>query len=78
METLSQSLQKEDLEGEVWKSLPEFDNLYLVSNYGRVFSLKRSQNRLLKQTIDPKGYNGFAYCECDQYDYLPEKWCSWS
>lgn len=43
-----------DQNGEVWK---EFDQYYLVSNHGRVKSLKGYNARILKQYPNSKGYN---------------------
>lgn len=34
-------LSMEDFEGEVWKDVPDFEGLYLVSNMGRIKSLDR-------------------------------------
>lgn len=35
------NMSLEDIEGEIWKDIPEFEGYYLVSNYGRVKSLER-------------------------------------
>lgn len=42
------------LENEIWKDIPHYEGLYLISNYGRVFSYYRK--KLLTLTVDSKGY----------------------
>lgn len=55
----------EDLQGEKWIDVPEFEGSYLISNYGRVKSIERLiitkagyevliKGRILKQTISKK------------------------
>lgn len=57
----------EPIEGEIWKEIPNFENLYAVSNKGRVKSLDRNvtykngriahyQEKLLAPIKDSKGY----------------------
>ena len=43
----------EDLDGEIWKDLPDFEGIYQVSTKGRVRSLKDSKHckpHILKQS----------------------------
>ena len=62
-----QNLQIEDLEGEAWKDVIDFEGLYKISNFGRVKSLPKilytgkgdeyiTKNRILKQRKDKNGY----------------------
>ena len=57
-----QNLNYEDLEGEIWKEIPGFDDYFLISNFGRAKSVDRiiytSNNKqrffkgiILKQTV---------------------------
>lgn len=39
---------------EIWKNIKDFENLYLISNFGRIKSINR--NIILKQSIDRYGY----------------------
>lgn len=60
------NLSLEDLEGEVWKFIPDCNNLYMVSNMGRIKSLasvrkfgnkkRRHKERILKQFPNWQGY----------------------
>lgn len=57
------NLSLEDLEGEVWKDIPNYEGLYQVSNLGRVKSLPRLDNKgrkinlsIRKQTVANVGY----------------------
>ena len=60
------NLSLEDLEGEVWKFIPDCDDLYMVSNMGRIKSLasvrkfgnkkRRHKERILKQFPNWQGY----------------------
>ena len=52
-------LNVKDLPHEIWKDIENFENLYKISNYGRVKSL-RKQVKILKARIDKKGYNHYA------------------
>ena len=44
-----------DAENEVWKGVVGYEDLFSVSNKGRLFSLRT--NKILKQNIVGKGYN---------------------
>lgn len=53
------NLSLENIKGEIWKDIPDYEGYYQVSNYGRVKSLSRYQSRkerILKQQISPEGY----------------------
>lgn len=39
---------------EIWKSVKGYENLYKISNYGRLFSCK--SNKILKYSVKPNGY----------------------
>jgi hypothetical protein len=43
-------------EEEEWRTVANYDNLYLVSNFGRIKSLNRNKGRILKQQTSPTGY----------------------
>lgn len=43
------------MENEVWKDIPNFENLYQISNFGNVKSLKRN-NYILNGIYDKDGY----------------------
>lgn len=43
---------------EIWKDVPEWENLYCVSNMGRIFS--KRYNRIKAQTMNN---NGYARCD---------------
>lgn len=43
-------------ENEIWKEIDGWEGKYLISNYGRVKSLKRAAPRILKQRIGSTGY----------------------
>lgn len=45
-----------DYEGETWKYIDGYDHKYLISNYGRVKSLKGKKERLLRQYENNAGY----------------------
>lgn len=44
---------------EIWKDIPEFENLYQISNYGRIFSIRRNKIRKLHNV---KGYYHIILC----------------
>lgn len=49
-------LSLEDLQGEVWKDVPDYECVYMVSNYGRLKSLKRDGaacDRIVKVFLYP-------------------------
>lgn len=46
---------------EEWRSVPDYEGLYQVSNLGRVRGLKR--NRILKPSPNEKGYPQIALCK---------------
>ena len=59
------NLSLENLEGEVWKDIPNYEGLYQVSNLGRVKMMSRVvmankskrkiSEHIIKQTKNPKG-----------------------
>ena len=50
---------------EIWKDIPNYENLYQISNYGRVRSLhNRYKNKLyLKPCATSKGYLSVSLCK---------------
>ena len=42
------------LENEIWKDIPHYEGLYLVSNYGRVFSLRKK--KVMANCMNNDGY----------------------
>lgn len=62
-----QNLSLKDLRGEIWKPIKNFENLYQISNLGRIKSLSKNfingtgglvllEEKILKQTMNKKGY----------------------
>lgn len=49
---------------EIWKPIPDFEDLYEVSNYGNVRSLcnRYGKNIILKQGVNSRGYNIVTLC----------------
>lgn len=46
-----------NLKNEIWKEIPEFDDLYQISNMGRIKSFYRNQKGILLKThVDKLGY----------------------
>lgn len=54
-------LSLEDLEGEIWKDIPNFEG-YMMSNYSRVKSFKMKSIRILHQYIN-MGYCSVVLCD---------------
>jgi len=51
------NLSLENLDGEIWKKIDEYDGDYQVSIYGRIKSFKQYKDgKILKQNTDNKGY----------------------
>ena len=53
-----------DLPDEVWLPIEGYDNKYLVSNYGRIKSLKRTTAKLLTAFPNNKGYYRVCLSRC--------------
>lgn len=49
----------EDLEGEIWKDVPEYEGLYQVSNKGRI----KRNNHLIKPVVQKTGYLNVSLCK---------------
>ena len=49
----------EDLDGEIWKDVPEYEGLYQVSNKGRI----KRDNHLIKPVIQKTGYLCISLCK---------------
>lgn len=41
---------------EIWKNIPQYEGIYQVSSLGRVKSLKFNKEKILKNSLDKKGY----------------------
>ena len=52
-----------DLPGEAWKPIEGYNGKYLVSNLGRIKSLKRANARLLTPFMNNKGYDRVCLCQ---------------
>ena len=50
------NLYLENIEGEIWKYLAEFENRYQISNMGRIKSFCNSKEKILKQRVNGSGY----------------------
>ena len=55
--------QLEDLEDEIWKQIDGYGNKYYISNYGRVKSYQHKIVKILKPTLNNKGYPRVALCK---------------
>lgn len=55
-------LDLEDLDGEVWKPIPDFEELYQVSNFGRVKSFWHGKPRIMKPNVS-FGYLRIQLCK---------------
>lgn len=53
---LTLSPVQHDLPGEVWKDIEGYEELYQVSNKGRIKSLHHGKERIMKLTFDRGGY----------------------
>lgn len=42
---------------EIWKEITNYEGLYMISNYGKVKSLKYNKERILKFKSDSQGYH---------------------
>lgn len=59
-----QNLSLEDMPGEIWKDIPQFEGLYMVSSLGRIKSVGtpglkgwKGQTRILRHRYNRKGYH---------------------
>lgn len=46
----------ENLPGEIWKDIPDYENIYQESNYGRTKSFYHGQEKILKPLLSGGGY----------------------
>jgi hypothetical protein len=51
-----ENLSLENLDGEVWKDIKDYEGLYQISNLGRIKSLKCHKEMILKQSKNNYGY----------------------
>lgn len=52
----------DNLPNELWEEIDGYNGKYLVSNMGRIKSLKNRDARLLKAFVNNKGYARIALC----------------
>lgn len=65
---------------EVWKDIPDYKNLYQISNFGRVKSLERLiyrkngnyivKEKILKNKTNTKGYLSISMCKNGKVKYV--------
>ncbi len=59
-----------NLPGEDWRQIEGYDGKYLVSNMGRIKSLKVTNARILKTFVNNKGYERVCLCRFGQPQYF--------
>ena len=59
-----------DYTNEEWREIEDYNGKYLVSNMGRVTSLKRRTPRLLTAFVNNKGYKRVALCQNGKARYF--------
>lgn len=63
---MNKNLSLENIEGEIWRNISNYEGLYQISNFGRVKSLgndKLRKEKILKQTKNKKGYLRVIFCK---------------
>ena len=53
----------EIFDNEIWKDIPNYERIYQASNLGRVKSLKRLKEKILKPQMDSSGYYQVYLCK---------------
>ena len=48
---------------EIWKDIKDYEGLYMVSNWGRVKSIKFGKERILKPVTNSSGYLSVKLCK---------------
>ncbi len=62
----------EDLEGEIWRWIAGYENLYQVSNFGRVKRFYGNGNvKILKPWLNRQGYLIFDLCKGAKSKHFP-------
>ena len=46
----------QDIEGEIWRDIEDYEDDYQISNFGRLKSFKNGQVKILKPHVDKDGY----------------------
>ena len=70
-----------DLPGEAWKPIEGYGGKYLVSNLGRIKTLKRANARLLTPFMNNKGYDRVCLCQFGEAHHflvsrlVAQAWC---
>ena len=70
-----------DLPGEAWKPIEGYNGKYLVSNLGRIKTLKRANARLLTPFMNNKGYDRVCLCQFGEAHHflvsrlVAQAWC---
>lgn len=55
----------EDKDNEIWEYIHNTDNMYKVSNKGRVMSFHKGHGHYLNPSVTKKGYARISICFCD-------------
>lgn len=55
----------EDKDNEIWEYIPNTNNMYKVSNKGRVISFHKGHEHYLNPSVTKKGYARISICFCD-------------
>ena len=53
---------------EIWKDIKNYEKLYKISNYGRLFSYK--SHRILKYSMRPNGYLKYSLYKNGKYKHI--------
>ena len=71
----------ENLPGEAWRPIEGYNGKYLVSNMGRIKTLKRANARLLTPFMNNKGYDRVCLCQFGEAHHflvsrlVAQAWC---
>lgn len=60
----------DDLDGEVWKWIPNYEGLYQISSFGRVKSFQNKQVKINKPNLSVHGYLQAALRKDNRYNYF--------
>jgi len=53
---------------EIWKDIKNYEKLYKISNYGRLFSYK--SNKILRYSVRPNGYLKYSLYKNGRYEHI--------
>ena len=57
-----ETLDIENKLNEIWKDIIGYEGIYMISNYGNVFSMNNNKNKILKPIMDKDGYLTINLC----------------